>query len=228
MNRTASGHSNGLKEVFQRGAGVVILLLLFGGLGLVAGCQSNPPVFSSQNSVDQADSPGSNASTGTARLHEGDVLQITFEGATNLNSTVKVQLDGNISLQLIGNIKATGKSLPELRLDLMERYKGLLRVSELSVSLVANAAVVYVSGAVLRPGRVAMDRPLTALEAIMEAGGFSYDRAKSSAVTVLRTENGQQEHFTLDLRKALNGGDPTPFWLKPFDIVHVPEKTFRF
>lgn len=227
-NRTISGHRNRYKEVFQRRAGVILLLMLFGSLGWLTGCQSNSSAFSGQVSLDQTNSPGSTASSEDGRLHEGDVLQITFEGATNLNSVVKVQLDGNISLQQIGNVKAADKSLQELRLDLMERYKELLKFPELSVSLVSNAAVVYVSGAVLRPGRIAMERPLTALEAIMEAGGFNYDRAKSSAVTVLRTENGRQEHFTLDLKKALNGADPNPFWLKPFDIVHVPEKTFRF
>jgi len=228
MNRTASGRYNCLKEAFRRCAGVTLLLTCFGVIGLVAGCQSNPPVFSGQNSLDKTDSLGSNASSGSALLHEGDVLQITFEGTTNLNSTVKIQLDGNINLQLIGSVKAADKSLQELRLELMERYKGQLNVPELSVSLVSNAAVVYVSGAVLRPGRIAMERPLTALDAIMEAGGFDNIRAKSSAVTVLRTENGRQEHFTLDLGKALNGEDPTPFWLRPFDIVHVPAKTFRF
>jgi hypothetical protein len=47
-------------------------------------------------------------------------------------------------------------------------------------------------------------------------------------VTVLRMENGQRKHYKLDLKKALRGDDPVPFYVKPFDIVHVPEKTFNF
>ena len=61
-----------------------------------------------------------------------------------------------------------------------------------------------------------------------EAGGFDHSRAKPSAVTVLRVEHGKQRHFNLNLKHMLRGHDPTPFYLKPFDIVHVPEKTFNF
>ena len=64
--------------------------------------------------------------------------------------------------------------------------------------------------------------------AIMEAGGFDSARAKPSAVTVLRLENGKQRHYRIDLKAALRGNDSSPFQLKPFDIIHVPEKTFNF
>ncbi len=98
----------------------------------------------------------------------------------------------------------------------------------MSVTIASSAASVYVSGAVLRPGRIPMERPLTALDAIMEAGGFDPNRAKPGAVTVLRLENGRQQHYDLDLKRALQGKEPTPFYLKPFDIIHVPEKVWNF
>jgi protein involved in polysaccharide export with SLBB domain len=69
---------------------------------------------------------------------------------------------------------------------------------------------------------------MTALDAIMEAGGFDPTQAKSSAVMILRVENGQQQHYELDLKKTIKGKDSSVFYLKPYDIVHVPEKTFNF
>jgi len=47
-------------------------------------------------------------------------------------------------------------------------------------------------------GKIMSDRPITALEAIMEAGGFDYTKANLKAVTVIRTENGQTEHHKLN------------------------------
>ena len=161
-------------------------------------------------------------------VREGDALRINFEAETNLNASVKVQLDGTIDLPLVGNVKAAGKTPPELQAELVKLYKPLVKTSEISVSIAATAASVYVSGAVLRPGRIPMERPLTALDAIMEAGGFDHARAKLSAVTVFRVENGRQQRYHLNLKRTLKGDDPSLFYVKPFDIVHVPEKTFNF
>ena len=69
---------------------------------------------------------------------------------------------------------------------------------------------------------------MTVLEAIMEAGGFDPNRAKLSAVTVLRIEDGKQRSYKINLKRTLRGEIEEPFYLKPFDIVHVPTKTFNF
>jgi len=68
----------------------------------------------------------------------------------------------------------------------------------------------------------------TVLEGIMEGGGFDPNRAKLSGVTVIRLEGGRQRTYVIDVRKVLKGTDEAPFYLKPFDIVHVPLKTFNF
>ncbi len=67
---------------------------------------------------------------------------------------------------------------------------------------------------------------MTPLEAIMEAGGFDPDRARLAEVTVLRVEDGKQLTFRLNLKRVLQGTDPSPFYLKPFDVVHVPSRVF--
>ena len=69
---------------------------------------------------------------------------------------------------------------------------------------------------------------MTALEAVMEAGGFDPTRAKLSQASVLRIENGRQKAYHVNLERVLEGEEETPFYLRPFDIVHVPSKTFNF
>jgi polysaccharide export outer membrane protein len=161
-------------------------------------------------------------------LQQGDTVKVTFESSTNLNTLAKIQLDGSINLPLVGDVKAQGKTTQALKTELSDMYGKLLRAEQVSVSLATGAACVYVTGAVLRPGRITMERPLTALDAVMEAGGFDHNKAKPSAVTVVRTVGGTQERYTVDLRRVLRQGTGNAFYLKPFDTVHVPERTFNF
>ena len=193
-------------------------LLLGLALLVVTGCQS--PRYSVLPS--NAATPSS-----SNQLKEGDVIQIVFPGATNLNAVHKIPLDGTVKLAFAGEVQAVGKTTAEMEAAVLEAYGDQLQLKEVSVSLAASSASVYVSGAVLRPGRIPLERPLTVLEAIMESGGFDSNRAKLSEVTVMRTLDGQQFTFRLNLKKALRGQDPVPFYLEPFDIVHVPTKTFN-
>src|SRR5882724_4178366 len=193
----------------------------------LAGCQGTKPVYPTSTAAAEAAAASMTVNTSTP-LREGDVVKITYEADTNMNVSVKIQLDGNISAALIGDVKAAGKTPVELQTDLMKRYERLLKVNDITVTLISSAASIYVTGAVLKPGRFAMDRPMTALDAIMEAGGFDPTQAKPSAVMILRVENGQQQHYELNLKRALKGEDSSLFYLKPYDIVHVPEKTFNF
>ena len=101
-------------------------------------------------------------------------------------------------------------------------------ISPAAGTVISNTAAVYVTGAVLRPGRIPLDRPFTVLDAIMEAGGVDNTRAKLSSVTVLRIENGQRISRRLNLKKALEGKDPSLFYLKAYDIIYVPDKPINF
>jgi polysaccharide export outer membrane protein len=226
----ANLHRMGRKQPGTPGARAIVmhLMLLTALLVVGAGCQQPKPASAELSPPPTMEADAANETNTATRLREGDVVKIAFEGDTNLTTIAKLQLDGLINTPMVGDVKAVGRTVQELQADLMLLYKPLLKVNEITVTLVSSAASVYVSGAVLRPGRIAMDRPLTVLDAIMEAGGFDHSRAKPSAVTVLRIENGKQRYFPLNLKRMLRGDETTPFYLKPFDIVHVPEKTFNF
>jgi polysaccharide export outer membrane protein len=161
-------------------------------------------------------------------IQEGDVVSITFQYTTNFNAVQKVALDGTLSLDKLGQVKAAGSTVGQLHDELARLYKPYSKQDTLTVKLAGALTSVYVTGAVVRPGRVTMERPMTALEAIMETGGFDPFRAKITRVVVLRLESGVQRTHRINIKRAMRGDDGKPFYLQPFDIVFVPAKTFNF
>lgn len=158
-------------------------------------------------------------------LREGDVVAITFPGAPNLNGPPQqIRRDGKITLPSIGEVTAAGKTVERLQQTLITLYSGQLVMKEINVTVESSIFSVYVTGSVLKPGRIDANRPITALEAIMEAGGFDYNKSNMKEVTVTRTTKGHVEHFSLNLKRVLEGKDSGTFYLKPSDIVFVPER----
>jgi polysaccharide export outer membrane protein len=157
-------------------------------------------------------------------LKEGDSVRITFPGAPNLNTVQQIKRDGRISLQVGGEVSAAGLTVTELEKELVRVCGPQLQVKEVTVTVESSALSVYVTGAVLRPGKVISDRPLTALEAIMEGGGFDYTKANQKAVTIIRHEGAATHRYKLNLKNELSGVEVEPFTLKPYDIIYVPEK----
>ena len=172
--------------------------------------------------------PPGQANYSTNLLQEGDVVSITFQYSTNFNAVQKITLDGTLNLESIGTVKAAGKTPLALQDELAGRYKSQIKDDVVTVKLVSSTAGVYVCGAVFHPGKVPLERPLTALEAIMEAGGFDPNRADLADVSVLRIEGGIQQTYHVNLKKVFQGKSKKPFYLRPFDIVNVPSKTFNF
>jgi polysaccharide export outer membrane protein len=193
-----------------------IALTLFAVIALT-GCQTtNPPSLADvEKAAEQPD---------VLVLHEGDSVRVTFPGAPNLNTIQQIRRDGRVALPLVGEFKAAGLTPTEMEKELLKLYGPQLQTKEVTVAVESSAFPIYVSGAVLRPGKIMSDRPINALEAIMEAGGFDYTKANLKAVKVIRHENGVARHYTLNLKKVVKGGDSETFSLKPADIIYVPER----
>ena len=68
------------------------------------------------------------------------------------------------------------------------------------------------------------DHPITALEAIMEAGGCDYSKANLKKVTIIRHEGNSTRNYTVNLKKVVDGKASESVYLKPGDIVVVPER----
>ena len=157
-------------------------------------------------------------------LRAGDVIKVAFPGSPSLDSTQTIRPDGRITMQQVGEVKAAGETPSDLEKDLLEKYSSLIVSKEISVSVVSATFPVFVSGAVIKPGKVESDHPITALEAVMEAGGFDSAKADTKSVVIIRQQDGQSKNYTLNLQKVLDGKSGESFYLRASDIVYVPEK----
>jgi polysaccharide export outer membrane protein len=157
-------------------------------------------------------------------LREGDDVRISFPGAPNLDTLQRVRTDGRITLSMGGEVIAAGMTPTELEQKLLELYSADLVSKEVTVTVISSTFTVFVSGAVLKPGKIVSDHPISALEAVMEAGGFDATRADMQAVRVVRVQDGVTKNYVVNLKLALEGGQSEPFYLKRSDIVYVPEK----
>lgn len=189
---------------------------------LFAGCETMPSGNSTMKPA--VEKPHSE----TIILREGDVLNITFPGSANLDTTQPIRRDGKLNLPLIGEVVAAGMTPDDLQKKLVQLYAPQISSKEITVQVQSSSFPVFVTGSVVHPGKVLSDHPMTALEAVMEAGGFDYNTANMKAVKIVRNENGVMQHFTLNLKAVLAGDDTKPFYLKPGDIVYVPERFSAF
>lgn len=155
-------------------------------------------------------------------LAPGDTISVSYPGAPELNLSQKIRADGRVSLPMIGDVSAAGRSLSSFQSSLHSRYEDLLQDSKVVVNVVQAAAAVYVSGEVRQPGKIALDRPMTALDAIMESGGF-VPTADPKKVSVVRTVKGAHQRYNLNMVDALAGRAPA-FYLKPFDVIYVGQR----
>ena len=165
------------------------------------------------------------ASRPSGALAPGDQLILIFPGAPELNTKQKIQANGKISLPTLGDVSASGKTITSFQSQLTSMYQPHLQDPTVVVSLEMAAAGVYVSGEVLRPGKIPLDRPMTALEAVMEAGGFT-KFANPKHVIVVRNEKGKNQRYVLNMNDTLSGMESTPFYVRPFDVIYVRQSAW--
>ena len=191
-----------------------VLLMLF-----AAACQTVHPAktpLEMSAEVDSAPEP-------KIILGAGDVLDFKFFNNPELNDNQTVRPDGKVTLQLIGEVMARGKAPLELQDEITKLYASQLRKPEATVIVrtLANRRV-YVGGHVNAPGLIEVRTQMTALEAIMQAGGFQVYTAEPSNVVVVRHKDGKRYGCALDLSGALQGKESQVFYLEPRDIIYVP------
>ncbi len=183
-------------------------------LSMFSGCTSAPQVYPATQPPAQM------------TLAPGDQIEIKFAHSQEFNETQTIRPDGKIEMQFVGEVAAAGKTPSELREELKQLFGQHLKYPQLAVFVRTwNDNKVYVGGEVTKPGIVAMPGRLTALEAIMEAGGFNMLTARTTNIVVLRQRDGKYQGQALDLKQALAGNSAAAFFLEPRDIVFVPQTT---
>jgi polysaccharide export outer membrane protein len=207
--------------VVMRGWLMSMIAILF----FITGCATEESMYSNiHTSGSQISKPSKADETKPLLLQEGDVVNISFPGSATLNTTQQIRRDGKIVIPLIGEVTAAGMTPVQLQDELVKLYAPQVATKQIIVTIQSSTYPVYVSGAVLRPGPVQSDRPLSVLDAIMEAGGFDTTKANLKAVVVVRQGPEGTTKYKLNLDEAMKGAKQKPFILQPSDIVFVPEK----
>jgi polysaccharide export outer membrane protein len=160
----------------------------------------------------------------TIILREGDVVKIAIPDSPNLDTTQSIRRDGRITLPLVGDVVAVGITADELQQNLIKLYSTQISSKELTVTVVSSSIPVFVTGAVLRPGKLSFDHPIMPLEAIMEAGGFAPNADEKDVKLMRYNKAGRVETYHFNLKSLMQGQQEESFYLKPFDIITVPEK----
>jgi len=210
--------------------GILFVLAMAVVLGF-SGCASNnkKPVANVPAAPPATPAPAEVAADETAHrelivLREGDTVRISFPGNANLDTAQQIRRDGRITMPLVGEVDASGLTPDQLKDKMIKLYESQIASKEVTVTVVSSSFPVFVTGAVVHPGKILSDHPITALEAVMEAGGFDYNVANLKAVQVIRQETNTTEHFILNLKAVMKGTDTHQFFLKPSDIIYVPQR----
>lgn len=156
-------------------------------------------------------------------LQPGDIVKFQFLNQPELADEQMIRPDGKVSLQLVGEVEASGKTPRELHERLMSLYGPRVKNPEINVVVKGlDSRRAYVGGEVKAPGFIPLTSPKTVLQAIIESGGFIKESAQLRNVIIIRQRDGRQYARSLDLRKAIYDCRSTAFYLEPNDVVYVP------
>jgi protein involved in polysaccharide export with SLBB domain len=159
------------------------------------------------------------------RLEPGDTLFIRYPYHPEMEQEVTVEPDGTIMATRVGSVKVAGLRTSELEQLLKERTSDRLRNPEVVVSIRRyGEKQVYVGGEVGKPGPVIYRKGLTALQAVIGAGGFK-DTARVDSVILVRAAGPDASYIArkLNLQRPLTKGDNELLFVAPHDIIFVPK-----
>jgi polysaccharide export outer membrane protein len=152
----------------------------------------------------------------------GDLIQVKVFNQDQLTTRAKVRADGKVSLPLVNDVRAAGRTPVALASDLQERLKEFVKAPLVTVSVEeSRPAVVYVAGEVARPASYPIESCSGVLQALVNAGGLTVN-ARSDRIFVLRQAHPAPHRirFTYDDLTRLSGR-ASMFQLRPGDVVVV-------
>ena len=153
-----------------------------------------------------------------------DVLAINVWKEPDISRSIPVRSDGKISLPLVGEVQATGRTPLKLEQDIAARLKSYIGEPEVTVIVQQiNSQKFNILGQVTRPGSYPISNSATVLDAIALAGGFR-DFAKQKSIYILRQNpDGTQARLHFNYKEVVKGDKPTQnVKLQPRDTIVVP------
>ncbi|WP_242618062.1 polysaccharide biosynthesis/export family protein [Edaphobacter modestus] len=216
--------------------GVLVAMLSASGRGQDSVKKPETPAGGQGSGTAQSSaSPQATAPTGPATLTGApavdnaryvigpdDSLAITVWKEPSLSGTIPVRPDGMISIALVGDLRAAGRTPMQLADDITVKLKKYIQDPNVSVVVMADTSQrIFLIGEVGHVGPIPITPGMTPLQAIAAGGGLSAF-ANSKKIYILRNEGGKQLKIPFNYKQALKGEGSQDITLKPGDTIVVP------
>ena len=165
------------------------------------------------------------------RIGVDDRVQIAVWRNPELSVTAPVRPDGKISVPIIGDVEAGGRTPSEVAEIIKKRLSEYIREPNVVVILTELRSHeflsrVRVTGAVRTPRSMPHRQGMTVLDAVLESGGVN-DFASPNRSKLYRKVKDKTEVFEVDLGDILTKGRlESNYPLRPGDVITVPERLF--
>ncbi|MGE0081859.1 MAG: XrtA/PEP-CTERM system exopolysaccharide export protein [Thiohalomonadaceae bacterium] len=166
------------------------------------------------------------------RIGVDDLVAVNVWRDDELSVTMPVRPDGKITVPLIGDVQAGGRTPQEVAKEIRTRLSAYIRNPDVTVIITELRSHQFLSrirvtGAVEEPMSMPYRQGMTALDAVLEAGGVNAFAAPDRTKVFRRTPNGETKVFNVYLGRILTQGDlGTNLDLQPGDVITIPERLF--
>jgi polysaccharide export outer membrane protein len=191
-------------------------------LCIIVGCHNAPPLPPAP--------PASALPSSEYVIGPGDQLNVFVWRNPELSMNVPVRPDGRLTLPLVEDVVATGKTPTTLARELEQRLSKYIK--EPVVTVIATGFVgpfteqVRVIGEAATPRAIPYRADMTALDAMIAVGGLTRYAAGDDSV-IVRTVGGKQYTYAVHLDSLIKDGDVSSnVALQPGDILIIPQRLF--
>ena len=154
-------------------------------------------------------------------IGKGDILEVNVWKEEELTKTLKVRIDGNISLPLLDDIQAAGRTPMQLMDTIESRLSEFIEGPEVTVIVQQQNGQFYLIGEVAGTGAYPLQKDLTVIQALALAGGFTEWADKDSILLLRRVEQGVKR-INIDYDAIVSGDAPEQnVLIQPNDTIII-------
>lgn len=170
------------------------------------------------------------AAVDTYHIGVDDIVQVSVWRNPELGITVPVRPDGMISVPLVGDVLAGGRTPSEVSKDIQDKLGVFVRDPQVAVILTELRSHEYLSrvrvtGAVRQPVSIPFRQGMTVLDAVLAAGGLTEFAAPDRSDLYRKSSDGSTKSYAVRLDRILDKGDlSTNFKVAPGDVITIPDR----
>ncbi len=191
---------------------------------MLAGCETARLVPADMESTE-------NVTNVEYKIGVGDTLDVKVWKNAELSVSVPVRPDGNISVPLVGDIKAEGASAESLAAGITKKLESFIRSPQVTVIVTNPTSSTFLrrirlTGAVASPTSIPYQKGMTVMDIVLLVGGVT-PFADGNDTKLYRKNASGTKVYPVYLDDILKKGDlQSNYTLMPNDIITVPERLF--